>query len=221
MDGKRFDNLARGIASTSGSRRRFLAGGLAAAAAAIGFGGQASAATKRAAGQICRKNSDCASSICLPRDATGRRYCGCTSAIECGITAACTTFTCEAGICTTGTPVICTPQDQCHIAGICNTSTGLCPADTLAAHGTPCTDGNPLCINGSCCTTDHAAINGGCFSTYSDGFCQGCLNNCAGSFDGTGLYACYCDKTTSCTSNADCAAGSACNLDFNQCFTAC
>ena len=44
---------------------------------------------------------------------------------------ACTqTDTCQAGVCTGGNPVVCTAQDQCHVAGVCNPSDGSCPIPT-------------------------------------------------------------------------------------------
>jgi len=59
--------------------------------------------------------------------------------------------TCLGGVCQ-GTPVVCTPLDQCHDAGTCIAATGACsnpPRDG------PCDDGNKctrtdMCQNGSC-----------------------------------------------------------------------
>src|SRR6185436_9380429 len=40
---------------------------------------------------------------------------------------ACTqTDTCQAGVCTGANPVVCPTPDQCHDAGTCNMSTGVC-----------------------------------------------------------------------------------------------
>ena len=36
------------------------------------------------------------------------------------------TSSCQAGVCTGANPVTCTASDQCHIAGACNPSTGVC-----------------------------------------------------------------------------------------------
>lgn len=70
--------------------------------------------------------------------------------------------TCQGGVCTPGTAVVCTALDQCHAAGICNPATGVCSNPTLA-DGSPCSDGNA-------CTDNDACINGVCFS--------GGLTNC-------------------------------------------
>jgi hypothetical protein len=62
--------------------------------------------------------------------------------------------TCQAGSCVSGTPVTCTPSDQCHVAGTCDTQTGMCSNPTVT-DGTPCSDGdactqNDTCQGGSC-----------------------------------------------------------------------
>src|SRR5439155_9260528 len=55
---------------------------------------------------------------------------------------ACTqTDTCQSGTCTGSNPVVCTALDQCHVAGSCDTATGVC-SNPNAANGTPCSDGN-------------------------------------------------------------------------------
>jgi hypothetical protein len=64
---------------------------------------------------------------------------------------ACTTGeTCqENGSCSGGTTTVCTALDQCHVAGTCDTSTGVC-SNPNAADGTPCTDDN-LCTGPDTC----------------------------------------------------------------------
>ena len=47
---------------------------------------------------------------------------------------------CQSGVCT-GNPVTCTAQDQCHVAGTCNPTTGAC-SNPAVANGTACNDGN-------------------------------------------------------------------------------
>src|SRR5262249_47082460 len=48
--------------------------------------------------------------------------------------------TCQSGTCTGGSPVVCPAPDQCHNAGTCNTSTGVCSNPTKT-NGTGCNDG--------------------------------------------------------------------------------
>ncbi len=64
------------------------------------------------------------------------------------------TDACQAGACVGASPVACTAQDQCHVAGTCNPATGLC-SNPAATNGTPCSDGNlctqtDTCVGGSC-----------------------------------------------------------------------
>eukprot|EP01059_Diplonema_ambulator_P004353 TRINITY_DN14055_c0_g1_i1.p1 TRINITY_DN14055_c0_g1~~TRINITY_DN14055_c0_g1_i1.p1 ORF type:complete len:4521 (+),score=859.58 TRINITY_DN14055_c0_g1_i1:194-13564(+) len=48
----------------------------------------------------------------------------------------------------------CTSSDQCHVAGVCDPTTGIC-TDPMIPDNTPCDDGNPsttgdICVNGVC-----------------------------------------------------------------------
>jgi len=56
---------------------------------------------------------------------------------------------CRAGLCSGADPVICSPLDQCHAAGVCDPQTGSC-SDPAAADGTACDDGDP-CMQGEVC----------------------------------------------------------------------
>ncbi len=63
---------------------------------------------------------------------------------------ACTqTDSCQMGTCTGSNPVVCTPSDQCHVAGVCDPGTGMC-SDPLAPNGTACDDGNACTQTDSC-----------------------------------------------------------------------
>ena len=64
------------------------------------------------------------------------------------------TDTCQSGVCTGSNPVVCMPLDQCHVAGTCNSSTGMC-TNPNATNGTGCNDGSQctqmdVCTDGSC-----------------------------------------------------------------------
>lgn len=67
----------------------------------------------------------------------------------------CTTGdTCQAGACQSGSPVVCSPINACHLAGVCNPGTGAC-SNPNAPDGTGCSDGNActqtdLCSSGIC-----------------------------------------------------------------------
>src|SRR5207245_9226076 len=62
----------------------------------------------------------------------------------------------QSGTCT-GTPVVCTAQDQCHDAGTCNTTTGVC-SNPAKPNGTSCNDG-------LACTTGDSCQSGTCTGT--------------------------------------------------------
>ena len=90
---------------------------------------------------------------------------------------------CDAEVCQPGSPIVCTPSDLCHGAGVCDPASGFCsnpPLDcdddnectvdscdpakgcVYAPKGVSCDDGNP-------CTTDKCDPAGGCIHTGSDG----------------------------------------------------
>jgi hypothetical protein len=65
---------------------------------------------------------------------------------------ACTrTDSCQAGVCVGGNPVVCTPSDGCHVAGVCAPSTGVCSNPTRPDNA-PCDDGNACTTADSCQT---------------------------------------------------------------------
>jgi hypothetical protein len=85
---------------------------------------------------------------------------------------------CDLGSCVGSSPVICTALDQCHVAGVCDTVTGIC-SDPEAPDGTTCDDGlacsvmdqcasavcvgvTPDCDDGNPCTTDGCSDVSGC-----------------------------------------------------------
>src|SRR5206468_1249706 len=87
------------------------------------------------------------------------------------------TDTCQAGSCVGGNPVICAASDQCHLAGICDTTTGVC-SNPAKAEGTECNDGNGCeqsdtcqagsCVGGNpviCAASDQCHVVGTCDTT--------------------------------------------------------
>jgi hypothetical protein len=56
---------------------------------------------------------------------------------------------CLSGACTGGSPVVCAPSDQCHVAGVCSPSTGLC-SNPIKTDGSACTDGNACTLGDAC-----------------------------------------------------------------------
>src|SRR5439155_704926 len=63
---------------------------------------------------------------------------------------ACTRIdTCQAGACIGTDPVVCSASDQCHVAGTCDPSTGVC-SNPAAPDGTACSDGNACTRTDTC-----------------------------------------------------------------------
>jgi hypothetical protein len=60
-------------------------------------------------------------------------------------------------------PVVCTPSDTCHLAGVCDSGTGLC-SNPVAPDGTSCNDQNSttcgdICTSATCAGHAVAAPN--------------------------------------------------------------
>jgi hypothetical protein len=74
-----------------------------------------------------------------------------SSGASCNDNDACTqTDQCAGGgQCVGGNPVVCTPLDQCHDAGTCDTQTGTCSNPTLP-DGTICSDANSCTLADAC-----------------------------------------------------------------------
>jgi hypothetical protein len=132
-------------------------------------------------GNKCTQTDSCLSGVC-----TGASPVTCAAPDQCHMAGVCNTSTgvcafqnkgdgttcsdsnactqndtCQAGVCVSGVAVTCTALDQCHTAGTCNTSTGVCSNPTKA-DTTPCSDGL-ACTSGDACT---------------GGVCKGTAVNC-------------------------------------------
>jgi hypothetical protein len=87
------------------------------------------------------------------------------------------TDTCQSGACVGGNPVVCTASDQCHVAGVCDPTTGTC-SNPAKPNGAPCDDGN-VCTSGDTCQggvcTSGTAV-AGCCNTAAD--CPTPANQC-------------------------------------------
>jgi hypothetical protein len=85
----------------------------------------------------CQANGTCAHT----NDADGTT---CTGSNKCE-----QTYACLAGVCTGSRPVTCTASDECHLAGTCDPSSGVCSNPT-ATNGATCNDGNACTQSDSC-----------------------------------------------------------------------
>jgi slime mold repeat-containing protein len=137
---------------------------------------------------------------------------------------ACTqTDTCQSGVCTGSNPIICTPLDQCHLAGTCNPGTGIC-SNPNQPNGTGCNDGD-LCTQtdecqGGVCTGSNPVVCTALDQCHQVGTCNPGTGICSNPNqpDGTG-----CDDLDMCTQTDTCQSGS-CNgadpvvcLPLDQC----
>jgi cysteine-rich repeat protein len=90
--------------------------------------------------------------------------------VSCDDGNACTrTDTCDDGACVGENPVTCTPLSDCHVAGVCDVTTGEC-ANPPAVDGLSCDDRNV-------CTDDEICIAGECLGQSApdadgDGVCD-------------------------------------------------
>ena len=62
------------------------------------------------------------------------------------------------GVCA-GTTTVCTALDQCHVAGTCDPTTGVCGNPT-AADGTFCGDAEAACVKQDTCVSGACQDNG-------------------------------------------------------------
>jgi hypothetical protein len=137
---------------------------------------------------------------------------------------------CLAGVCTPGIAKVCAASDQCHIAGVCAPTTGVC-SNPAAADGTSCNDRN-ICTNGDAClagictpavtlTASHCAGTAcdQCSFDMGTDLCSisvdGC-DNCVPATDGCDMltdptdrqlcedaYGCFTNPANSCVSQGD------------------
>jgi hypothetical protein len=121
---------------------------------------------------------------------------------------ACTrTDTCQAGSCTGGNPVVCAASDQCHVAGTCNSGTGVCSNPT-APNGTTCTDGNACTRTDTCqagsCTGGNPVICGASDQCHVAGTCNSGTGVCSNPTAANGKT---CNDGNACTTSDTCQAG--------------
>jgi hypothetical protein len=103
---------------------------------------------------VCGDPSACHVGVCDP--GTGQcTYPNAPNGTPCNDDNACTqTDTCQSGVCVGSNPIVCTPLDQCHSPGTCNSLSGTC-SNPSVPDGTSCDDGNPatsgdVCNGGVC-----------------------------------------------------------------------
>lgn len=162
MDGSRFDDLARSLASPI-PRRRILAGIAATLLGAIGTP-VVEAATRRGPGNTCREDGNCVTGSRCRADARGRRTCVCDSGRkECGDSCIPVASCCQDGDCRA--------RDTACSKGVC--ANGKC-SDRPVKNGTRCATG--ACCDGSCVACCNGV--GNCIACQTAATCPGQDNGC-------------------------------------------
>ncbi len=131
-----------------------------------------------------------------------------TDGAACNDGDACTTVdVCSGGVCVGGSPVTCMAIDQCHRAGTCNSSTGLC-STPLRPDGATCDDAD-ACTSGDACMAGVCTGSSTVTCTASDqchgvGTCDPATGTCDDPplADGTS-----CNDSDACTTVDACVAG--------------
>jgi hypothetical protein len=103
-----------------------LVGGALGLVATKSFADEVEAAAKRAPGEICRENANCASGLCGPKDRHGRRTCHCQTKDDCPA-----------------------PRDSCTTTPVC--TEGICSTVYSDGQGRPCDPDNPICCGDQVC----------------------------------------------------------------------
>lgn len=134
------------------------------------------------------------------------------------------TQACTAGVCGSGSPVVCDSPNECQSAGTCDPGTGLCSAPTDKPDGTRCGDKcTRACTAGACvastpvsCPATQCQTAGTC--NPSTGLCSAPTNDPNGTSCSTGRC---CDGV--CPPPPTCLASSVCcgSDDPAPCFTLC
>ena len=114
---------------------------------------------------------------------------------------------CQAGVCVSGTPKLCVAADQCHVVGVCDSTTGQCSNPTVA-DGATCTDGNACTLADQCvagiCTSGSTKTCPAPDQCHAPGSCQPATGACSNPplADGT-----MCNDGLRCSVGDACLAG--------------
>ncbi len=117
------------------------------------------------------------------------------------------TDTCQSGTCTGGNPVVCSALDQCHDAGVCHPSTGVC-TNPIKTDGTGCNDGNACTQTDTCqsgtCTGSNPVVCPTPDQCHDAGVCNTGTGVCSNpnKTDGTA-----CNDGNACTHTDTCQTG--------------
>ena len=131
-----------------------------------------------------------------------------TNGTACDDSNPCTlTDTCQAGVCTGGSPKVCAAQDQCHAAGTCDPASGAC-SNPAQANGAPCSDGNGCTQTDTCqagaCTGSNPKTCPASDLCHTAGTCNPATGTCSNPAATNGTA---CNDANACTQTDTCQAG--------------
>ena len=120
----------------------------------------------------------------------------------------CTTAdTCQVGICTGASPVVCVAMDQCHTAGTCTQATGVC-SNPAKANGASCSDSNACTQTDTCqagaCIGANPVTCGAPDQCHTIGTCDTANGACSNPAKANGTS---CSDSNACTQMDTCQAG--------------
>jgi hypothetical protein len=124
---------------------------------------------------------------------------------------ACTqTDTCQGGVCSGASPVVCPAPGQCKVIGTCNPANGTCSAATNAGDGSSCNDGDlctqtDSCMGGTCVGANPKTCSGG-DTCNSGSTCNPQTGSCGGGAPMNEGGACT--DGNKCTTGDKCTSGS-------------
>jgi len=132
---------------------------------------------------------------------------GCLTSAQCNDNTACTTDVCAGGTCTHPSTVICPAPDQCHLAGVCNPTTGVC-SNQNKPNGSACSDGNACTQTDTCqtgaCVGANPVVCAGPDQCHVAGVCNPSSGVCSNPNKPDGSA---CSDANACTQTDTCQAG--------------
>lgn len=178
-------------------------------------------------GNACTKADSCQSGVC-----TGASAVVCSAKDQCHVAGTCNTSsglcddpikkngtacndgslctktdTCQGGVCSGASPVVCAASDQCHLAGTCDDATGTC-SNPAKKNGTSCADGNACTQTDTCqsgtCTGTNAVVCTASDQCHAAGTCDPANGTCS---DPTQKDGTTCSDGNACTKTDTCLAG--------------
>jgi len=117
------------------------------------------------------------------------------------------TDSCQSGTCVGANPIVCMPLDQCHNAGTCNQTTGMC-SNPAQPNGTTCNDSNACTQTDTCqtgiCTGANPVVCSALDQCHDVGTCNPANGVCSNPNkpDGTA-----CNDGNLCTQTDSCQSG--------------